>query len=143
MDNPNIDYCTFTIEATEGLIFKEVQTLNSWTVSSNNTSGNIVDIHVKNHQDYLSGTSNILNIRYTVNDNGNVKINSSVCYDATGSMIPSLVNEELLEVKFVENTNATLKSLKINNQELNPRFSPNVTSYNINNFNANNISYIP
>jgi len=140
LDNTNIDYCTFVIDTTDTLEFREVQALNSWTISSNNGSGNIVDIRVKNNQNYLSGVSNVLNIRYIVNDKGTVKINSSACYDSNGSVVTSLVNQEGLEIKTVNNTNATLKSLKINNQELNPKFSPNINSYNINNFNANSLS---
>ena len=141
LKNVMIDYCSFDIESNGGLEFKEIQSLNSWVISNNVNNGNLLNMGVKNNQTALYGQFNIVNMRYVVSDNGSIKINSATCYDTNNNPVASGYSSGELEITALENdNNAILKSLKINGEELNPKFSSNVTSYNINNFNSNSLS---
>ena len=140
-ESVNIDYCSFDIESNGGLEFKELQALNSWTISNNVNNENLINLSLKNNQAVLNGTFNVANIRYVVRDNSSVKINLVSCFDSSNNPVTAGYNMNALNIVALDNTsNAILKSLKINNQELNPNFSSNVTSYNINNFNSNSLS---
>lgn len=140
--NIDLDYCTFGIESSEELQFKEVQALNSFTIFDDNVDGNIVNVNVKNHQESLNGTFNVLNLKYVVNETGSIKINSLTCTSKYGESLTDIeYNQNLLTFNVVENAKShTLKSLKINGGELNPQFSPLVFSYNINNFGSDALS---
>ena len=139
-NNITIDHCRVMIEADEGLKFQEVQALNSWTISNKNIS-NTLDIDLKNHQNNLSGKMNIANLKYLVNETGNIKISSVSCYDKSNSLLETVdYSTEEVMINTVVPKDTELKSLKINNEELNPNFSPNVKSYSINNFKSNSLS---
>lgn len=140
-ENVDVDYCSFDIETTDGLAFKEMQALNSWVISNNVNNDGLLNFTVKNNQSSLNGTFNIVNMRYVVSDDGYLKINSASCFDASNNIVEAGYSLEKFEITAIENTDkAILKSLKINNEELNPKFSSNVTSYNINNFKSNSLS---
>jgi len=141
-NNYDLGYCTFEIESSEGFEFKEVQALNSFTISDDDNEGNILNISVKNHQESLFGAFNILNIKYLVNETGSLKINSLTCNSQNGESLTDIkYNEDLLTFNVVDNAKKhTLKSLKINGGELNPQFTPMTFSYNVNNFISNTLS---
>lgn len=135
-----IDYCEVVIEAFGDVEFQEVQALNSWTITNKNVS-EVLDITIKNYQNNLYGSINIANLKYSVNETGSLKITSVSCYDKANNLL-DVVNydNKELTINGVRPKNTELKSLKINNEELNPYFSPNIKSYSINNFESDSLS---
>lgn len=133
-----IDYCQVSIESTESLQFSEIMALNSWTITNNNVNDKIMDINIKNYQSGLSGVINIADLKYTISESGSVKINSASCFDKEGKSLDSVAgNYNDLTINTVLPSVTSLKSLKIEGEELKPHFSPNVTSYSINNLQSN------
>ena len=137
-----VDYCALSIENDSNLEFDSIQSLNSWSLSNNNISGNQLNIKIKNNQEIVSGMVRIANIRYVVKDNGTVRLGSVDCYNVAGNKI-TLTDSgfNVLEIYALDGIkDITLKSLKINNGELNPHFAPMTFSYNINDFQSNSLS---
>lgn len=136
-----IDYCDVKIEISEEIELGEIQALNSWTIINKNISSNVINMSVKNHQNKLVGKVNIVDLQYLVSNAGDIKITNASCYQKDGSKLNNVdYDDSLLTINTVVPTAASLKSLSINNYELNPYFSPNVRSYSVKNFNSNYLS---
>lgn len=131
----NIDYCRVSISHDNGADFKETQALNSWTFTNKNVNNNVLDLNIKNYLNRLSNTENIAELKYTINKNTTLSITSLVCYDKDGIQLTGVnYNKNSVGIRAVVPSATELKSLMINGEELNPNFSPNVKSYNVNNF---------
>lgn len=136
-----IDSCNVKISFDDLISLGEVQALNSWTITNKNVLDGTLDLSIKNYQRNLYGIVNLVNLTYLVNGDGNVKIDSAVCYNESGASIGEInVDNSNMAITTVVPKDNLLKSLKINGQELNPMFSPNINSYSISNFNANSLS---
>ena len=140
-DGVVIDSCNVKISFDNTIELQEVQALNSWTITNKNISDGMVDLTIKNYQRNLYGKINLVNLKYLVNDNSILNIDSAVCYDMSGGVLNDLiVDTNDTSITTVIPQDGLLKSLMINGQTLNPTFSPNVNSYSINNFTGNSLS---
>lgn len=140
-DGVVIDSCNVKISFDNTIELQEVQALNSWTITNKNISDGMVDLTIKNYQRNLYGKINLVDLKYLVNDNSILNIDSAVCYDMSGTVLNDLiVDTNGTSITTVIPQDGLLKSLMINGQTLNPTFSPNVNSYSINNFTGNSLS---